>query len=377
MKFVSGIFWALSSISLLLATGCSFFNQEDYQSSSVSTSTLGPFPGDHRRGHSLVASESSVIVWGGNTGSQDNALNDGFMYDLQKSEWSQIPESDIRPRSGHVAVISEKEMIVWGGFLDGFDDVTGDRLARDGHAFNIEDQRWRKIADAPEGRSNSVARYSQGKLVVGGGSGPNGKNKDLLIYSILDDAWQAVPVDFFVYEMEELASGDFYLLGMSDHGEMRGAVFSLEDLSVQGIEFVDAEDQKVRALGSTVSSDGDLLIISQDGHNSLLTYNGNFLEYEVERFGVRNIYGFAEYRRAPLDVGGLYELDQNILISASGAGVSVFEVQENEVNHFNVSVEKGNCGNGVELVKTGFGIFAVGGLGCSEDEDYGFLLESA
>jgi Kelch motif len=111
-----------------------------------------------RAGHSVIAGDGEVIVWGGSPGTGAAA------YAPSRDEWRRIPPGPLAGRYRHSAVWTGDEMIVWGGQVRG-------RPHRDGAAYDPTARRWRTIAPAPlSARSDHAAVWTGEEMIVWGGS---------------------------------------------------------------------------------------------------------------------------------------------------------------------------------------------------------------
>jgi hypothetical protein len=101
-----------------------------------------------RAGHSVVAADGQVIVWGGGPGRGAAA------YDVARDSWRRVPPGPLAGRYAHSAVWTSDEMIVWGGQV-------GREPRRDGAAYDPKTRRWRRIAAAPlSARSDHAAVWT-------------------------------------------------------------------------------------------------------------------------------------------------------------------------------------------------------------------------
>jgi hypothetical protein len=94
-----------------------------------------------RAGHSVVAANGEVIVWGGGPGTGAAA------YDVSLDSWRRIPPGPLAGRTRHSAVWTGDEMVVWGG--SGPVRRGRTRVLSDGAAYNPDSDTWRRISPAP------------------------------------------------------------------------------------------------------------------------------------------------------------------------------------------------------------------------------------
>jgi Kelch motif protein len=113
-----------------------------------------------RAGHSVVAADGHVIVWGGAPGRGAAA------YDASRDDWRAVPPGPLAGRLRHSAVWTGDEMIVWGGWHG-----RGPRAS--GVAYDPRTRSWRRIAAAPlSARLDHAAVWTGDEMIVWGGSGP-------------------------------------------------------------------------------------------------------------------------------------------------------------------------------------------------------------
>lgn len=109
---------------------------------------LPPAPIAGRFGARAIWTGREVLIWGGQSGSDDTVLGDGAAYDPAGRRWRALPDAPIGPRTGHEAVWTGREMLVWGGYerCCPIDSVLHDRAAA---AYDPATDRWRLVAPVP------------------------------------------------------------------------------------------------------------------------------------------------------------------------------------------------------------------------------------
>ena len=152
-----------------------------------------------RQAHSLVWTESEVIVWGGLGGRE--RLRDGAAFDPAIKRWRPIADAPIVGRGAHSAVWTGTEMIVWGG--EPFGCFSG---VADGAAYDPVTDTWRSISDSPvSGRSSHHGIWTGREMVIiGGATGQSVRNSDNMCeptgqvhtpggaYDPLTDTWRLI-----------------------------------------------------------------------------------------------------------------------------------------------------------------------------------------
>jgi hypothetical protein len=138
-----------------------------------------------RAGHSVVAANGEVIVWGGGPGTGAAA------YDVSLDSWRRIPSGPLAGRTRHSAVWTGNEMIVWGGYH-------GRRPRANGAAYDPGTRRWRRIAPAPlSPRLDQAALWTGREMIVWGGSGPVRRGRTRVLsdgaaYNPDSDTWRRI-----------------------------------------------------------------------------------------------------------------------------------------------------------------------------------------
>ena len=159
--------------------------------------------------HSAVWTGSEMIVWGGETWSEDAdppyfvALGDGGRYDPAEDRWLPVPDVGAPgPRLEHTAVWTGTEMIVWGGLTPEapvvfpppiFPDYTP---LDDGARYDPAFGGWTSMGGSPPtARGRAAAAWTGDTLfVVGGSDGTSWLDPDVdsttfASYDPVDDSW--------------------------------------------------------------------------------------------------------------------------------------------------------------------------------------------
>ncbi len=122
--------------------------------------------------HTAVWSGTEMIIWGGSNG--DNDLNTGGRYEPSSDTWQPTSTNNvILERWGHTAIWTGVEMIVWGGYKGG----EFWRYNFYGGRYNLNLDSWTATSttNAPKGRTNHIAVWTDTDMIVWGGtSGNNG-----------------------------------------------------------------------------------------------------------------------------------------------------------------------------------------------------------
>jgi hypothetical protein len=157
-------------------------------------STLGaPSP---RANHTAVWTGSEMIVWGGQTDNFATMLGDGGRYDPLADTWRLMNVTGAPlPRWGHTAVWTGSSMIIWGGRSG------TSRLATGGRYDPVTDS-WASTSlnGEPSGREGHTAVWTGSRMIVWGGLQDfvqgvcNGDRGDGGIYDPVADAWTPTSV---------------------------------------------------------------------------------------------------------------------------------------------------------------------------------------
>jgi hypothetical protein len=146
-----------------------------------------------RAGHSLVWTDTEMLVWGGSAqadGDGSRLLGDGARYDPNADRWTPITmEGAPAPRSGHRAVWTGTEMIIWGG--GGRCGVPFDSGGR----YDPPTDTWKPLPPSglPEGFDVSAAVWTGSEMIVWGGKGANSARRNAgARYDPILDIWKPI-----------------------------------------------------------------------------------------------------------------------------------------------------------------------------------------
>lgn len=124
-----------------------------------------------RYAHSAVWTGTRMIIFGGVSGANQEALNDGFSLDPQSGQWTAISSVNApSARSGHSAVWTGNRMIVWGG------SSLANGLRGDGAIYDPATDTWSAMSAtlAPSARFGHGSAWIAGKMIIWGGTHLNG-----------------------------------------------------------------------------------------------------------------------------------------------------------------------------------------------------------
>lgn len=136
-----------------------------FDSASGEWRRLADSPLSFRVDYSATVGDSDqLIVWGGATNTGSGVSDDGAVYDLREERWSRIAEAPIGARYGHTAVWTDDEMLVWGG------GSADDEAMADGASYDPEVDAWDEIPVAPvEPRLHHTAIWTGSQMLIWGG----------------------------------------------------------------------------------------------------------------------------------------------------------------------------------------------------------------
>lgn len=130
-----------------------------------------------RKGHTAVAVNGRLLLFGGGSAGSGNASTRGdanvWSWNPACEEWQALrvnAGTPPTPRHYHVAELTETGlMLVFGG-----QTLDGSQLLSDLHAFDTNNQAWHRIScggDAPPPRMCHTSLYRSGRMVVFSGAG--------------------------------------------------------------------------------------------------------------------------------------------------------------------------------------------------------------
>lgn len=213
----------IAAISGLAASGGVALPQQRkrYMFSQFSATLLAPPTNGPQlypcEGHSAVAHEGRVIMFGGTNGS--TITNDTIAFNIATGRWRRLAPSSPKsgavpsPRYGHSAVLHQGKMIVYGGFGPGgvTSAAAGTEAASAGsraptgllssmHALDLHSGDWTTLgvgaghhADVQMPSKNHAAVAYQGRMYVFGGCLPEGRTNAVRCYDIEKQFW--LPAD--------------------------------------------------------------------------------------------------------------------------------------------------------------------------------------
>lgn len=122
-----------------------------------------------RYGHTAVAYDGRIYVWGGRN--DDIACNILFCYDVKTGKWTTPSVTGNIPgaRDGHTACIAGNKMYIFGGFEDEIDLFTWDV-----YYLNLDTMQWRLVqtnGEPPSYRDFHTATVLNDRMYIFGGRG--------------------------------------------------------------------------------------------------------------------------------------------------------------------------------------------------------------
>jgi hypothetical protein len=126
---------------------------------------------------SLVWTGTRAIVWGGIASASGGALNDGALYDPRTDTWSRVTSTGApSQRAGHVAVWTGTHMLVYGG------QSGSQQSLSDGGSYDPSTDTWTALPSGADLVTAPTAAWTGSDLVVCGSPASSGRGTPLLCY---------------------------------------------------------------------------------------------------------------------------------------------------------------------------------------------------
>jgi hypothetical protein len=138
-------------------------------------------PADGRIFPGVAWTGQQLVVWGGETTSEQIWADEGVTYDVQTGTWEPIADGPLTARSEHVAVWTGTEVVVCCGRAP-----TGDPRAA--AAYDPATDAWRELAAPPDDAEFAVAVWTGSEVVVLGGT-----TEAAMAYDPDTDTWRTLP----------------------------------------------------------------------------------------------------------------------------------------------------------------------------------------
>jgi hypothetical protein len=159
-------------------------------------SVLPPAPIPARENPVVVWTGREIIVWGGQSGPNDNVVNsDGASYTPTTRKWVTLPPAPISGRVYPAAVWTGQELVIWGGY----DSNNPQNVSANGAAYDPEDNRWTLLAASPlSPRAQAQAVWTGQEVFILGGNpavitSQHDYDTNGALYDPATNAWQTVP----------------------------------------------------------------------------------------------------------------------------------------------------------------------------------------
>jgi hypothetical protein len=125
-----------------------------------------------RSGHTAVWTGRDMIVWGGQTGKPDWAVQaTGGKLDFAKGEWKLLPRfPNLVPRTDHVAVWIQPRMWLWGGSLDEGETSVIELLNGAWYQPDLDEWSTPQSEWTPQGRMEPAVVWTGRHVLVWGGA---------------------------------------------------------------------------------------------------------------------------------------------------------------------------------------------------------------
>ena len=128
-----------------------------------------PPPPEVRSGAATAWTGTEFLVWGGyvfSGGGDKPPSADGFVFDAQAEDWSELPSSPLSARSFPASAWTGSEVVIWGGWDGSWDAEPG--VLADGAAFDPATGTWRMLAPAPIDARAPLSVWTGSELLVWG-----------------------------------------------------------------------------------------------------------------------------------------------------------------------------------------------------------------
>lgn len=324
----------------------------------------------------VVWTGEEFLVWGGGTGGKaDGGVRDqGAAYDPATDTWRMLAPSPLQARERHTAVWTGAEMVVWGGTPH--HHGVGDLL--DGARYDPGTDTWRPMADAPHGtdRSTGQAVMVGGDVVIGGGSGPTGREEtQLLRYDLDADRWETFQASAPVIQL--VPTGDDLALLTSSPSTTD------DDSSRLGVELLRTATWDLEPVAELVLEDPPFAagLLEHDGRLTLLVERWDpepSQLYAVTDAGgvepttpttVPDLHGpvalYAAGELAPIAADG----SRRIVLAVGPGGPTGVDLATGHVARVDgPTASRALCRNGGAHAIDGTRLLLWGGTGCSADD---------
>ncbi|WP_160050750.1 kelch repeat-containing protein [Nocardiopsis sp. FR4] len=342
-------------------------SQEHQWNAKISVSNISESPLALRNEHSLIWSGEELLVWGGHSTTQHDSFSDGAAYSPETDSWRRIAEGELEPRTRHTAVLVRERMLVWGGFTPDYSNREDGHLTREGAFYDPKTDTWEPIAEAPEARSSARAVNLDQHVIFAGGYNELGSNS-LLIYSLVDDTWETIPLTgadagFQVYDLQVL-NDSVMIIGNSSL-KLSMAMFRVGETSapvqsITGLEEIQAEHIFT---GLAISPTGEALMAVRGGEQTNL--------YELDEQGQAELVGELDYSdfRPPVSsasyqsqAGEMEFLNEAMLIATAPGEFSLWNLEEGTHHRSQENELKGYCDLLIPISENT--LLGWGGFGC-------------
>jgi len=217
-----------------------------------------------RKDHSAVIKDDKIFIFGGQ--SNKTTLNDLWVFDYNKKQWSNIPTDKTFPsaRYGHSAVIYNNKIYIFGGQADGVD--FGDIWE-----FDIEKKMWKliDIQSHLDPRHYHSAVVWKDQMIVCAGYKQQRPLRGLWVLDLISFKWSKMDLPHLKQRSGHTASinGDIMFVFSGEAGNADDGYESLCDTAIFHTNekkwemVVNSKDQPKGRLGAKSVILGDSLVI--------------------------------------------------------------------------------------------------------------------
>ncbi|KAI8091536.1 hypothetical protein BDF21DRAFT_376285 [Thamnidium elegans] len=174
-----------------------YIDANNLSANSVNTSGDIPSP---RISPVIVAMNGHVLLFGGKPLAHDENYDPGFyLLNLHSKQWTRIQMEGVQPteRSGHSAVAHEGVMYIWGGQNEG--NYFNDLFIFNSSTFSTT-PRWEQLGynnECPEARSGHISQFFENKLFIFGGTDGQRLFDDIWSFDLHTGLWTRIEAEGF------------------------------------------------------------------------------------------------------------------------------------------------------------------------------------
>ncbi len=223
-----------------------------------------------RMGHTMVASDNQLIVWGGSD-ARHRVLADGSIFTIDKNAWTPLPHTEsITARRHHTAVVINDEMFVWGGTANA---TRGPRHLSDGGILNLKTKTWKQVSSPAgktlDGRIAHVSVAADDEVLIWGGHANGGRTNTGWRYHMRSHSWRAMSQKNAPAPRAGAcglwANGKLWIFGGLEDGGVVTKLYAYDPHTDTWQDFADAPGMSGRSNHACAASDNELFVVAGRG----------------------------------------------------------------------------------------------------------------